>query len=326
MKRVLGLGNALVDILIRMDNDSYLDEFELPRGSMTLINDVKAKTIQDNTKHLTKDIVCGGSASNTISGLANLGGSCGYIGKIGTDEFGEIFRTDLQHMQVSPYLQTCETKTGIATTLISKDGERTFGTYLGAAVELSADDLRPEFFTGYDFLHIEGYLIVNHELMTRAMILARENGLKISIDMASYNVVEANLEYLKPIIKEYVDILFANEEESKALTGKEPEESLHEIAKDVDVSIVKVGAKGSLISTKGIVNEILPIQATCLDTTGAGDLYAAGFLYGLTKNLSPEKCGQLGSLLGGNVVQVYGARMDEDRWRGINEISRAIIG
>ncbi|MFC2124936.1 adenosine kinase [Bacteroidota bacterium] len=326
MKKVLGLGNALVDILIRMDNDRYLDEFELPRGSMILVDDVKAKHIQENTIHLKKDIVCGGSASNTISGIANLGGSCGYIGKVGTDEYGEIFRKDLEQLHVKPYLLRCNTKTGIASTLISQDGERTFGTFLGAAVEISSEDLVSEHFVDYDYLHIEGYLIVNHELMTRALILARENGLKVSIDMASYNVVEANLEYLKPIIEEYVDILFANEEESKALTGKEPEESLNEIAEVVDIAIVKTGGSGSLVSTKGKVYEVPPIQAICLDTTGAGDLYAAGFLYGLTNNLTPEKCGKLGSLLGGNVIQVYGARMDEDHWDKILEEVRHIIG
>jgi len=325
MKKVLGLGNALVDVLISMDNDNYLDKFGLPKGSMTLVDDVKANHIQDNTRHLKKVVVSGGSASNTISGLANLGGSCGYIGKIGTDEYGEIFRKDLESLYVQPYLKKSNTKTGIASTLISKDGERTFGTYLGAAVEISAEDLAPEYFHGYDYLHIEGYLIVNHDLMTRAMILAKDNGLKISIDMASYNVVEANLEYLKPIIKEYVDILFANEEEAKALTKKSPSEALDEIAEYADISIVKVGANGSMIKTGGKVTQVPAISATCLDTTGAGDQYAAGFLYGLTLDLTPDKCGHLGSLLGGNAIEEYGARMDEKRWVRIREKAKAII-
>jgi sugar/nucleoside kinase (ribokinase family) len=326
MKKVLGLGNALVDILIRMDNDSYLDEFELPRGSMTLVDYAKATHIQEITKHLKKTVVCGGSASNTISGIANLGGSCGYIGKVGTDEFGDVFIRELEQLNVKPHVLRSNTKTGIASTLISQDGERTFGTYLGAAVEVSAEDLVFNYFTDYDYLHIEGYLIVNHELMTRAMILARENGLKVSIDMASYNVVEANLEYLKPIIEQYVDILFANEEEAKALTGKEPKEALDQIANLVDIAVVKIGSKGSLISTGGNVYEIPAIKAPCLDTTGAGDLYAAGYLWGLTNNLSPEQCGKLGSLLGGNVIQVYGARMEGEQWINIREEVKEIIG
>ena len=322
----MGIGNALVDVLIRMDDDHYLDEFSLPKGSMTLIDDTKVRLIHNKTDHLQKDLASGGSASNTISGLANLGVSCGYIGKIGEDQFGEIFRVDLEELGVNPCLLYSKTSTGIATTLVSKDGERTFGTYLGAAIELATEDLKPSHFTGYDILHIEGYLVVDHDLILRALILAKENGLEVSMDMASYNVVEANLEYLKPIVTDYVDILFANEDEAHAFTGKAPVQALHEIAEIVDIAVVKTGEKGSLVKTAGNVYKIPPVSSKCLDTTGAGDLYASGFLYGLANNLLPEQCGRLGSLLGGYVIQIYGARMDEVQWDKIKEKIKEITG
>ena len=320
------MGNALVDILVKLNNDKFLEQFDLPKGSMQLVDKEKSQQLIDALAHLKYEIASGGSAANTINGLANLGSPCGYIGKIHEDKFGEIFTNDMTKKGIEATLFNGGQDTGIATTLISNDSQRTFATYLGAAVELTPGDLKEEYFEGYDFFHVEGYLVQNHELIETAVKLAKKCGLKVSIDMASYNVVEDNLQFLKNMVMNYVDIVFANEEESKSFTGKDPEGALMEIAKMCEISIVKVGAEGCLVKTKQEKISAKAIPANPVDTTGAGDLYASGFLYGLANDLSIDKCAKLGSLLGGNVIEVIGPKMDTARWAKINSNVEIILG
>ena len=154
----------------------------------------------------------------------------------------------------------------------------------------------------------------NHDLIEAAMRIAKENGLLISIDMASFNIVEANLDFLHRIIREYVDIVFANEEEATSLTGKSPEYALLEIAEMCAIAVVKLGAHGSLIKSGDRIIHIDAISAKSIDTTGAGYIYAAGFLYALTENLDLEVAGKIGSLLAGNVVEIIGAKIPEKTW------------
>ncbi len=314
MKKVIGLGNALVDVLVRIDDDRILQQFELPKGSMQLVDKEKSQKIISALGHLKYEVASGGSAANTINGLANLGVPAGYIGKIHDDRFGEIFRKDMTDKGIEAILLAGNQDTGIATTLISTDSQRTFGTYLGAAVELTPTDLKAGFFEGYDILHVEGYLVFNHELIEAAMKLAKSVGLKISIDLASYNVVEANLDFLKYLTEHYVDIIFANEEESFAFTGKQPEDALNELSGVCEIAVVKVGAKGSMVKVNHERLIIPAIPAKPIDTTGAGDLYASGFLYGLSQDYNYRICGEIGALLAGNVIEVIGTKMDDNRW------------
>ena len=209
MDKVLGIGNALVDIMTKLPDDSTLDKFSLKKGSMQLYERDFADKINNETNNFDKSQSSGGSAANTIHGLANLGASAGYIGKIGSDSFGDFFQNDMKSNGIEPLMLKSNNETGRAIALISPDSERTFATYLGAAVELSDSDLTPEQFKGYKYLHIEGYLVLNHALMIRAAELAKEHDLKISIDMASFNVVEDNLSFLKEYVKNYVDIIFS---------------------------------------------------------------------------------------------------------------------
>ena len=196
MAKILGLGNALVDLIINLDDEKLLSNFQLPKGSMTLVDDVKASTILEATKNLKYQVAAGGSASNTIDGLSSLGIDCGYIGMIGHDPYGELFLKELIARHINPMLFYGNHPTGTAITLLTPDAERTFATNLGAAVELRAENIQTAQFKEYDFLHIEGYLVQNHDLITRAVTLAKNAGLKISMDMASYNIVEANKEFL----------------------------------------------------------------------------------------------------------------------------------
>jgi sugar/nucleoside kinase (ribokinase family) len=181
-------------------------------------------------------------------------------------------------------------------------------------MELTAEELSHEIFSEYGILHIEGYLVQNHALIEAAMSIAKQNGLLVSIDMASFNIVKTNIEFLHRIIREYVDIVFANEEEATSLTGKEPEDALHEIAEMCSIAVVKLGAQGSLIQSGDRVIRIDAIPAKSIDSTGAGDIYAAGFLYALTENLDLEVAGKIGSLLAGNVVETMGAKISSETW------------
>lgn len=313
-KSVLGIGNALIDVLISITDDTVLQKFGLPKGSMTLVDAVLSAEIKREAEINTRVIQTGGSAANTIHGIAKLGGQCGYIGKISNDEYGNFYLEDFKKNRINTHFFYSQTGTGHATGLISPDSERTFGTYLGAAMELTAEEMSHEIFKNYGILHIEGYLVQNHALIEAAMRIAKENGLLVSIDMASFNIVEANLDFLHRIIRQYVDIVFANEEEALALTGKNPEEALSVIADMCSIAVVKLGAHGSLIKSGDRVIRIDAISAKSIDTTGAGDIYAAGFLYALAENLDLEVAGKIGSLLAGNVVEVMGAKIPEETW------------
>ena len=313
-KSVLGIGNALIDVLINITDDSVLQKFGLAKGSMTLVDAALSAEIKKETKNFSRIIQTGGSAANTVHGIAKLGGQCGYIGKISNDEMGNFFLSDFTEHNIHPHFFFSETGTGHATALISNDSERTFGTYLGAALELIPEEMSADIIGKYGILHIEGYLVQNHALIEAAMKTARDNGLLVSIDMASFNIVEENLDFLHEIIRKYVDIVFANEEEALALTGKNPLEALQDIADMCRIAVVKLGSQGSIIQTGSRVIHVEAIPAQSIDTTGAGDIYAAGFLYALTQNLDLEVAGKIGSLLAGNVVEVMGAKLPTQTW------------
>jgi len=319
MAKVLGIGNALVDLLIRLEDDRMLKELNLPKGSMTLVDAQTKEMLSEKSRHLNREMASGGSAANTIHGLARLGVETAFIGTVGKDDIGDFFKNDLLKSHIQPKLNISDTPSGLATTLITPDGERTFGTYLGAAIELSPGDLKQEDFNGYDFLHVEGYLVQNHELLKTILKLARQAGLKISLDMASYNVVEENLDFLKDMVTGFVDIVFANEEEAKAFTGLDPEKALHHIAENTEVAVVKTGSKGSMVKNGEKVIVVEPLPAKAIDTTGAGDLYASGFLYGLINNMGLKTAGHIGSLLATNVIEVLGAKISDEHWEVIYE-------
>lgn len=325
MKRVLGIGNALVDIMTLIDDDKILNKFDLPKGSMQLVDRVKSENIKAGTKHFSITFTSGGSAANTIHGLAMLGLETGFIGSVGNDETGDFFEKDMKSAGVNTFLFRQNTITGSALALITPDSERTFATHLGAAVELNAADLKAELFKGYDILYLEGYLINNLPLVEAACKLAKKNKILVALDLASYNVVESNLSGFEKIVKEYVDILFANEQEAKAFTGLVPDKALNQMSDSSEIVILKVGSEGSLLKRREEVIKISPLPVKCNDTTGAGDLYAAGFLYGFAHGLNLEKCGLIGTLLAGNVIETIGARMNKVRFTEIKKSIAKII-
>ena len=315
MDKIIGMGNALVDVLVKIDDDSLLGKLHLPKGSMQLIQEDTLPEIRKYTSGMKIHRSTGGSAGNTVCALAALGANPGFIGKVGQDETGAFFGDTLRQCGVNALLATCDLPSGIASTFISTDGERTFGTYLGAAATLRAEDLSRKMFAGYNYLYIEGYLLQDHDLMLRAVQLAKEEGLQVCLDMASYNVVEAERDFFDQLIVKYVDIVFANESEALAYTGKTPHEALEEIASKCSIAVVKTGKEGSLVKKGTEVIQLLscPVD-NVLDTTGAGDFYAAGFMYGLTCGYSLEKCVQISTILATAVIQEVGTTLPAKKW------------
>ena len=323
--KILGMGNALVDVLTKLNSDSLLDELNLPKGSMQLIDADRRKDIVRKTKDLPQVMTAGGCASNTLAALAKLGSHTGFIGKVGNDEYGDLYKSDIQSLGINNHLIYKEDTSGAALVLISPDGERTFGTYLGASADLSVADLSPEIFQGYDCFYVEGYLVQNYELIETAMQMARNQGLKVAIDTASYNVVEANRDFFVRLIDQYVDIIFANEEEAKALTGLPTEEALCTLAGKVEIAVVKTGRKGAL-AMQGEQQVAVPARTvSVLDATAAGDYYAAGFMYGLSQGKSLATCAHLGTLLASNIIEVVGTRLSDVTWTQIAQEAEKIL-
>lgn len=318
--KVACIGNALVDKVCLLENDAILTEENLPKGSMQLIDSEESKRLQQKLVNLQSQIATGGSAANTASGIANMGVPTSYIGMVGNDELGGFYEQDMQDNNISTHIfRNDEIATGLALALVSPDGERTFATHLGAAVTLSAENITSDLFSDFDYLHIEGYLISNNDLFNKILKCGKQANCKISIDLASYNVVEENLEYLRTVCKG-VHIIFANEDEARAFSGKkDPEEALEFISQYSDIAVVKIGAKGSLISHEGTVYRISETQRNKIDTTGAGDLYAGGFLAALCGGKDFNQCGKWGSILAGNVIEIMGTKMDSERWNAIKK-------
>lgn len=320
MKKILGIGNALVDVVTAINDEKILQNFSLPKGSMQLVDSTKSKEIQDGTINFDRILASGGSSANTIYGLSLLGVSTGFIGSIGRDETGDFFENDLKNAGVKTFLHRRLAPTGTAIALITSDSERTFATHLGAAVELGAEDLKPSDFEGFDILYLEGYLIFNKQLVEAACTIAKANNMKIALDLASYNVVEAKLSDFREIVEKYVDIIFANEEEASAFTGLDAATAVFRLSELCEIAVVKVGSEGSWLKRGEEVIKIGTIPVNCIDTTGAGDLYASGFLYGIARGDSLENCGLYGAILSGKVIEIPGARLGYTKWDEIKKM------
>ncbi|HEC41916.1 hypothetical protein LCGC14_1936180 [marine sediment metagenome] len=319
MSKVIGMGNALVDVMTILKTDKTLKEFALPKGSMQLVSREFSNRLLAGTLGLQKMQSSGGSAANTIHGLANLGVETGFVGKIGKDNLGKFFSKDLKENNIKPVLFYDLEETGRSIALISKDSERTMATYLGAAVDLYEEDITSDIFKGYTLFHIEGYLVQNRELIKKSMRIAKSNGCKVSIDMASYNIVDDNRDFFKELIIEFVDIVFANELEAESLTGEKPEKAISTISEMADIAVVKLGKSGSIVR-KGSQEYTIGIEKVKnIDSTGAGDLYASGFLYGLCMEQPLDVCGKVGAILGGYITEVIGAKMHDESWTTVRQ-------
>ena len=319
-KIIVGVGSALVDILAH-EQERFLEETGALKGGMTLVN---KQFIEEMLTRISRKpvIVPGGSACNTAVGVGRLGGRARFVGKSGQGRWSRLFQEDLLKQNVEPLLFNSSSPTGRVLSIITPDAQRTMFTYLGASAEMEPHELVDGCFDDAAIVHIEGYLLFNPELMLGTVKAARSAGAAISLDLASFTVVEEAVELLDDLITDFVDIVIANEDEARVYTGLSDERlSLEALSGKADIAVVKLGDRGSLIAHKDRINEIDALgDGSAVDTTGAGDLWAAGFLYGLANGYPIEKCGQLASACGYEVCQTVGATIPDHGWNRIKKL------
>lgn len=316
-KVVVGVGSALIDILAHED-DAFVDQAGAVKGGMTYVDNEAIDRILEQTSH-TPAIVPGGSACNTMVGIGELGGQARFVGKCGNGRMGRLFRSDLKKHGVEPSLFASDSPTGRVLSIITSDAQRSMLTYLGASAETSPAEIAAMPLDGAAIVHVEGYLLFNRELIQAVLESAKKAGAKVSLDLASFNVVEEARDILPDLVAQYVDILIANEDESLAYTGIRDEAgALEALCRHVDLAVLKLGVQGSRIAYQDQRLTVQPHGDGCaVDTTGAGDLWAAGFLFGLVNQMPLALCGDLGSRCGHAVCQVVGANIPADQWQTI---------
>lgn len=309
---VLGIGNALVDILSHTTDDA-LATLGLHKGTMHLIDQARAEALYANIGPATE--ISGGSAANTIAGVASFGGRAGYIGKVACDQLGTVFHHDMNaqgiHFNTSPF--TGELATGCCIVLVTPDGERTMNTYLGASNALSVTDLDEPLIAAAQVTYLEGYLFdppAAKEAFYAAAEIARGTGRKVALTLSDLFCVGRHRDDFQKLISTHVDILFANEQELCAQYQTDDLDAAIAAARgDADILAVTRSEKGAVIITRDETISV-PAQpiAKLIDTTGAGDLFAGGFLYGLTAGRSLAECGRLGTIAAAEVISHIGAR------------------
>ncbi len=319
-RMVVGVGSALVDILAREEED-FLHRSGMIKGGMKLVDRDTIERLLTMTS-AAPVIVPGGSACNTILGIGKLGGWGRFVGKRGLGPMGRLFETALREHGVEPVLLTSCLPTGRVFSVITPDAQRSMFTYLGASSETRPEEVANGCFDRAAVVHVEGYLLFNRDLMLSALRAARAAGARISLDLGSFTLVEESRGFLDEIIDRFVDILIANEDEARVYTGCEDERrAAAALGERVDIGVLKVGPRGSYIRHGGQTLRVAPLgDGEAVDSTGAGDLWAAGFLYGLVEGLPLEKCGQLGSACGFEVCQVTGANVPDEGWQRIRRL------
>jgi sugar/nucleoside kinase (ribokinase family) len=309
---VVGIGNAIVDIIARCD-DGFLSKHDLAKGFMRLIDAEEANRLYAAMGPAVER--SGGSAANTIAGLASFGGKCGFIGRVAADQFGGIFRHDIRSLGVA--YETPPASDGAPTArcliLVTPDGERTMNTFLGASVDFTAGDLDTALIEAARIVYLEGYLFDRDDAKAafrEAAQAAKAAGAKVALSLSDAFCVDRHRADFQAFVRDGADIVFANEKEITSLYEVNSfEEAADAALEDCEMAVLTRSEEGSVIVASGETIEIAAKSVPqVVDVTGAGDLYAAGFLYGLTKRAPLAICGQLGSLAAAEVIGHIGAR------------------
>lgn len=310
---VLAFGNAIVDVLCHTDND-FLVKHHIPKGSMQLIDEARAQALFEAMG--PTHIVSGGSAANTAAGIASLGGKAGFVGKVRDDKTGQLFAHDIKAAGVA--FETVPAQTGPATAqsfiLVTPDGERTMNTYLGACQALSSQDINETQTASAKIIYLEGYLWDPQdakEAFRKAISIAHKNGNKVAFTLSdSFCVDRYRDEFLHLIRSGDIDLLFANEHELKSLyTTSSEEEAVKALAQENILGVVTRSERGALVVTYDQIQAVPAfLIPELVDTTGAGDLFAAGFLAGITQGRDAKQAAQLGSFAASHIIQFLGAR------------------
>ena len=313
---IVGIGNAIVDVLTTTD-DSVLERLSLSKGSMTLIDANKAKELYEITTNRIQR--SGGSVANSLACIAQLGGKTAFIGRVRNDELGEIFTEEIS--TTGTIFKTPTSSVGPSTArciiFITPDAQRTMCTYLGASVLLEPRDLDFSAVREAKILYLEGYLWDNpaaKDAFIKAAEIAKNAGRKVALSLSDSFCVNRHRESFVKLVRNHIDILFANEDEIKALYNTSSlNTAIEELKKTCDLAAITIGKKGSILISSGKEINIDPfIFGKAIDTTGAGDLYAGGFLKGLADGLKPEKSAKIGSICAGQIVTQLGSRSNTD--------------
>jgi sugar/nucleoside kinase (ribokinase family) len=310
---LLGIGNAIVDVVAHAE-DGLIEELGLPKGGMTLIEEAQAQAYYDRMGPAVE--ISGGSAGNTAAAFASLGGRSAYIGRVRDDQLGSVFAHDIRAAGVA--FESRPSPDGPATArcfvFVTPDAQRTMATYLGACVELGPEDIDPALVRAAEVTYLEGYLWDRpdaKQACLKAARIAGESGRRVALTLSDPFCVDRWRDELMALIRDEVDILFANEAEVTHLFGVDFDAAVAEARRICPLAVLTRGPGGSVIATGDEVHEIAAAPVgRALDTTGAGDLYAAGFLYGLTHNFPLPHCGRLASLAAARIIEQYGARAD----------------
>lgn len=309
---VLGIGSALLDFIVPVE-DADLDAFGLKKGEMQLIDESRSREILSRLDGREMQISPGGSAANTLAGIAMLGGQGVFLGTVGTDEHGDRYIRDTEMIGVKTQISRHDSLTGHAITFITPDSERTFATHLGAALHFNSSNVSEELIQKSKIVHLEGYLFEPpglREACMRALEIAKKNEVLVSIDLSDPALIERIRPIFNDVVRDYADIIFVNEDEARVFTGKEREEALWDIYNQCAFAVVKLGADGSLIETNDTVYRIPSFRTDVVNTNGAGDIYASGVLYGIATGMRPDRAGKIGSYISSKVVSQVGARLE----------------
>lgn len=305
-----GFGNPLVDILINVDDD-FLDRNRLNKGIMHLIGRDEKAHLMDLVKERPKEMQAGGSCPNTITVLSLLGVKAALTGKIGNDELGSFFENRIKQKEVHSYLRKEEGETGTSIIFITPDKERTMNTYLGVCREYRKEDFPEEMIKNSSLFYFTGYMWDTENqkaAVTHALELAKRQGIKTVFDVADPFAVRRYKEDFLKIINDYVDIVLANRQEFEILTGKETCEGVRSLSPFCNSVVVKNGKEDTIICNEKQIISIPSYTCSVKDTTGAGDNFAAGFLYGLIKNYPFSLCGKIASFVASKAIEKIGAQ------------------
>jgi len=313
-KKILGIGNAIIDVLARVD-DEFLTKKNLVKGAMKLINKSEFEDLKKNIK--IEKVVAGGSVANTMSGIAYLKGSPSFIGKINSDSFGEIYKKSLEDINVNfPYIQKNENlSTGASIILITPDSERTMCTYLGISSHLSEGDINQDNIINNELIFLEGYLWdkgISEKMFKHAINIAKKNKIKIAMSLSDIFCVNRHKEDFYNLLKNDLDILIGNENEINELTEKRNLlDSINQLKKLNKLIVITRSENGSLaIKDNEIINCDSEKVDKIVDLTGAGDLFAAGFLKEYLEKSEIKKCLMTGSIIASKIIQKIGARLE----------------
>ena len=329
---VVGAGTAIVDLLVRVDDEFLARELPDGRGNTTWVDaarlDELIGRLRERGFHPEK--APGGSTGNLLCGLSELGCGTRFLGWLGLDDDGVYYRDTFAESGggIHSFKYHPSKHTGRCLSLVSPDADRSMVTDLGAAAEMRAAEILPSDLESADLLHTEGYLcgLNDRTFLPSLFERAKNAGLPVSFDLASYGIVREYRAELSKHLSQYVDVVFANELEAAEFAGTgDPESMLDALARLCPVAAVKLGALGSVVRMNGRTVRIAPEPANPVDATGAGDLWQAGFLFGWLHHAAPEVCGRIGSILGAAAVSNFGARLPEDRWHELREHIRTMI-